>query len=59
MRHKTIELSQLALEKSSNPEVKAFADEIIRGHRQANDRLRDVVSRSAISVGRLLRRSPG
>ena len=47
---KAIELSELAMQASSTPEVKAFADEIIRDHRQANARLRDLVSGLAIDV---------
>jgi putative membrane protein len=47
---KAIELGELAMQASSTPEVKAFADELIRDHRQANARLRDLVSRLAIDV---------
>jgi putative membrane protein len=47
---KAIELSQLAMQASSTAEVKAFADEIIRDHRLANTRLRDLVSQMAIDV---------
>jgi predicted outer membrane protein len=38
------------MQASSTPEVKAFADEIIRDHRLANGRLRDLVSQMAIDV---------
>ena len=43
-----IELSRMALDKSASPEVKAFAQMMIRDHHAAEDKLKSVVSGHAI-----------
>lgn len=43
-----IELSRMALAKSTSPQIKAFAQLIIRDHEEATDKLKSVVSGDAI-----------
>ena len=45
-----IELSRMALDKSTSPEVKAFAQMMIRDHGAAEDQLKRVVSGQAIDL---------
>jgi putative membrane protein len=45
-----VQLSQLALTKSQNPQVKAFADEMVRDHTAANEALMRLASSKNIPV---------
>ena len=45
-----VELSQLALEKTSNPEVKQFAQHIVEDHQRANSELQQLAQGKGIEV---------
>lgn len=47
---KEIELSELASQKATSPEVKLFAQTIVKDHRANDQRLQDVAKRSQIPV---------
>jgi putative membrane protein len=45
-----VELGQLAAEKSSNPEVKKFAERMVADHGKANDQLKEIAAQKGISL---------
>ncbi len=45
-----VELGQLAQQKSSNPDVKAFAQRLVQDHSQANQQLQSLAQRDNIQV---------
>lgn len=47
---KQISLAQLALEKSTNPEVRTFAQELIRDHQKSQDDLEELAESKAITL---------
>jgi putative membrane protein len=47
---KEIELSRLAEDKASNADVKAFAQQLIRDHQQANDGLRRAMTQQTANI---------
>lgn len=45
-----VELGQMASEKASSPQVKAFAERMVRDHTKANDQLKEVASQDGITL---------
>jgi putative membrane protein len=45
-----VELGQLAAEKSSNPEVKKFAERMVTDHGKANDQLKEIAAQKGIEL---------
>jgi putative membrane protein len=45
-----VELGQLAAQKSSNPEVKKFAERMVTDHSKANDQLKEIVAQKGIDL---------
>ncbi|WP_322025133.1 DUF4142 domain-containing protein [Burkholderia sp. BCC1977] len=45
-----IQASRLALEKSSSPDVRAFAKRMVDDHRKANERLQQLAARNGVSM---------
>ena len=45
-----IQLGQLALQKSTNPKVRQFAQKMVDDHSKANDQLRQVASANGLTV---------
>jgi putative membrane protein len=47
---KEIQVSQIAERKASSPEVKAFAERMVRDHQQANEKLRNITGELGVDV---------
>jgi putative membrane protein len=47
---KEIEVSQLAQQKAANPQVKAFAQELVKDHQEASQTLRQVATKQNVQV---------
>lgn len=45
-----VELGQLAMQRATNPDVKAFAQRMVHDHTQANEKLGQIADREGISV---------
>jgi putative membrane protein len=45
-----VELGQLAADKASNPEVKEFANRMVKDHTQANDQLRQIATQKGVTL---------
>lgn len=45
-----VELAQLAIEKASNPEVKKFAEQIVKDHSKANQKLNGIAKKKGVSI---------
>ncbi len=45
-----VQLGQLAAQKASNPDVKAFGQKMVDDHTKANDQLKDIASKNSIAV---------
>jgi putative membrane protein len=45
-----VELGQLAAEKSSNPEIKKFAERMVTDHGKANDQLKQIAAQKGIDL---------
>ena len=49
-----VELSKLALNKANDPQVKAFANQMVQDHTKANDELKSIASKSGMPVSAIL-----
>jgi putative membrane protein len=45
-----VELGQLAADKASRPEVKAFAERMVKDHSQANDQLKQIAAQKGVTL---------
>ncbi|ABF40072.1 outer membrane protein [Candidatus Koribacter versatilis Ellin345] len=45
-----VQLGQLAAQKASNPDVKAFGQKMVDDHTKANDQLKDIASKNNIAI---------
>lgn len=45
-----VELGQLAMNKASNPEVKRFAERIVKDHSKANQKLNSMAKKKGVSI---------